>query len=133
MTILNELLDRLSSSKEEYERLYESDNLYIVWAKKENDTMIDNFIKSIDNEYFHWTNNLKGKSARTAQLENTDNCNEILQGHIYSVTNSQMSLFEKVALMPSMKYGCRFDKYNINDLKEKEKQEILETLKQDDK
>ena len=51
--------------------------------------------------------------------------------YIYSVTTAQMDLFEKIALMPSMKYSYRFEKYDVNDLKEKEKQEMLETLKQE--
>ena len=51
---------------------------------------------------------------------------------MFSVTVKQMDLFEKVALMPSMKYGYRFDKFDINDLKDKEKQEMLDALSRAD-
>ena len=75
----------------------------------------------------HWWVRQKSKS----KLQN-DTTEGPVQGHIFSVSKNQMDLFEKVSLMPSMKYGYRFEKYDINDLKEKEKQEMLEVLKQED-
>jgi hypothetical protein len=130
MTYLNELFDRLSSTSEEYDKLYESDNLYIAWAKKRDDEKLDGFVNDIDSAYYNWSVKLIGEAKSKAKIKNglTDN---YLQGHIFSVNKNQVDMFEKVALMPSMKHSYRFEKYDVNALKEKEKEEILKTLNQD--
>ena len=130
MTFLNEIFTNRSSTTEEYDRLYNSDNLYIAWTKSKEDVTLDKFINSIDAEYYDWCLPLVGETKSKSKLKN-DTTEGSLQGYIYSVTTAQMDLFEKIALMPSMKYSYRFEKYDVNDLKEKEKQEMLETLKQE--
>jgi hypothetical protein len=105
--------------------------LYIAWAKKKDDDKLEDFVRAIDEEYYQWTKPLVGKTKSTAKLKN-DGIDELLQGHVFSVKVKQMDLFEKVALMPSMKYGYRFDKFDINDLKDKEKQEMLDALSRAD-
>jgi hypothetical protein len=125
---LNEQFERITSNKEEHTRLYESDNLYIVWVVKKDDPKLEGFINSIDKEYYNWRSTLKGNTKRESKLANDKNKLAEVKGYIYSVTRDQMDLFEKIALMPSMKYGYRFEKYDVNDIKAKEKQEILEAL-----
>ena len=128
---LDEQFERMTSNKEEHTRLYESDNLYIVWAIKKDDPKLEGFINSIDKEYYNWRSTLNGTSKRDSKLANTANESAEVKGHIYSVTADQMDLFEKVALMPSMKYGYRFEKYDVNGIKAKEQQEIMEVLKEE--
>ena len=127
---LNEQFERLTSNKEEYDRLYDSDNLYIVWAVEKNDSNLEKFVNAIDSEYYNWRSTLNGKTRREAKLFNNDNKLLEIKGYVYSVTEEQVYMFEKVALMPSMKYSYRFEKYDINDIKAKEQQEILEVLKE---
>ena len=131
MATLHEIFDRRTSTPEEYDRLYDSDNLYIVWSKKRDDGKLGDFVKAIDAEYYLWDHALTGEVKGKSKLKN-DSDNSPVQGHIFSVTTKQMDLFEKVALMPSMKYGYRFDKYDVNDLKAKEKQEMIDKLSQQD-
>jgi hypothetical protein len=131
MPTLHEIFERRTSSQEEYDRLYNSDNLYIAWAKKKDDAKLDEFVNAIAAEYYSWAQALVGNSKSASKLKN-DESDTLLQGHVFSVTTKQMDLFEKVALMPSMKYGYRFDKYDINDLKEKEKQAMLDALSKAD-
>jgi hypothetical protein len=131
MPTLHEIFERRTSTQEEYDSLYNSDNLYIAWAKKKDDAKLDDFVGAIDAEYYTWTQTLVGDTKNTSKLKNNE-VDGLLQGHIFSVTKEQMDLFEKVALMPSMKYGYRFDKYDINDLKDKEKQAMLDALKRED-
>ncbi len=131
MPTLHEIFERRTSTQEEYDSLYNSDNLYIAWVKKKDDAKLGDFVGAIDAEYYLWTKTLVGDTKNTSKLKN-DEVDGVLQGHIFSVTQKQMDLFEKVALMPSMKYGYRFDKFDINDLKEKEKQAMLDALKQED-
>jgi hypothetical protein len=131
MPTLHEIFERRTSTQEEYDSLYNSDNLYIAWVKKKDDAKLGDFVGAIDAEYYLWTKTLVGDTKNTSKLKN-DEVDGALQGHIFSVTQKQMNLFEKVALMPSMKYGYRFDKFDINDLKEKEKQAMLDALKQED-
>ena len=125
---LTEQFEHITSNKEEHARLYESDNLYIVWAVKKDDPKLEGFVNAIDKEYYNWHSTLNGKTRRDSKLANTTNESREVSGHIYSVTADQMDLFEKVALMPSMKYGYRFEKYDVNGIKTKEQQEIMETL-----
>lgn len=127
---LNEQFERLTSNKEEYDRLYDSDNLYIVWAVEKNDSKLEKFVNAIDSEYYNWRSTLNGETRREAKLFNNDNKLLEIKGYVYSVTEEQVYMFEKVALMPSMKYSYRFEKYDINDIKAKEQQEILEVLKE---
>jgi hypothetical protein len=128
---LNEQFEHLTSTKEEHTRLYESDNLYIVWVVKKDDPKLEGFINSIDKEYYNWRSTLNGTSRRNSKLSNAENESSEVRGHIYSVTADQVDLFEKVALMPSMKYGYRFEKYDVNSIKNKEQQEIMEALKEE--
>jgi hypothetical protein len=127
---LNEQFERITSNKEEHTRLYESDNLYIVWVIKKDDPKLEGFVNAIDKEYYNWHSTLNGTTKRDSKLANEQNKLVEVKGHIYSVTNEQMDLFEKIALMPSMKYGYRFEKYDVNSIKTKEQQEIMETLKE---
>jgi hypothetical protein len=131
MPFLNEMFTQQSSTTEEYDRLYESDNLYVAWAKSREDEKVTAFANAIDPECYTWQQKLVGEAKSKSKLQN-DTTEGPVQGHIFSVSKEQTDLFEKVALMPSMKYGYRFEKYDINDLKEKEKQEMLEVLKQED-
>lgn len=131
MPTLHEIFERRTSTQEEYDRLYNSDNLYIAWAKKKDDAQLSDFANAIDAEYYLWTTTLTGASKSTSKLKN-DSVDGSIQGHIFSVTTKQMDLFEKVALMPSMKYGYRFDKHDINDLKTKEKQAMIDALSRPD-
>jgi len=128
---LSEQFELLTSNTSEHDRLYESDNLYIVWSHKKQDPKLDSFINSIDKEYYNWRSELKGTSKRTTKLANTENETAELQGYVYSVTTEQMDMFEKVALMPSMKYSYRFEKYDVNNIKAKEQQEIIEVLSEE--
>jgi hypothetical protein len=132
MPTLHEIFERRTSTPEEYDSLYNSDNLYIVWTKKKDDEKISDFVNAIDEEYYSWSGSLVGDSKNSSKLKNAELVYGLLQGHIFSVTAKQMDLFEKVALMPSMKYGYRFDKYDINDLKEKEKQAMIDALSRAD-
>ena len=131
MNTLNEQFEHMTSNKVEHARLYESDNLYIVWVVKKDDPKLEGFINSIDKEYYNWRSTFKGTSKRNLKLSNTENESLEVCGYIYSVTTDQMDLFEKVALMPSMKYGYRFEKYDVNSIKDKEQQEIMEALKEE--
>ena len=131
MPFLNEMFTQRSSTPEEYDRLYESDNLYVAWASSREDKKITVFADAIDPESYTWRQSLVGEAKSKSKLQN-DTTDGPVQGHIFSVSKEQMDLFEKVALMPSMKYGYRFEKYDINDLKEKEKQEMVDILKQED-
>jgi len=131
MPTLHEIFERRTSTQEEYDSLYNSDNLYIAWAKKKDDSQLSDFVNAIDSEYYLWTTTLTGNSKSTSKLKN-DSVDGSIQGHIFSVTAKQMDLFEKVALMPSMKYGYRFDKHDINDLKAKEKQAMIDALSRPD-
>jgi len=128
---LAEQFERITSNKEEHARLYESDNLYIVWAIKKDDPKLEGFVNAIDEEYYNWHSTLNGTGKRDSKLANTTNKSAEVKGHIYSVTTDQMDMFEKVALMPSMKYGYRFEKYDVNGIKAKEQQEIMEALKEE--
>jgi len=131
MPTLHEIFERRTSTQAEYDSLYNSDNLYIAWAKKKDDAQLIDFVNAIDVEYYLWTTTLTGNSRSTSKLKN-DEVDGLLQGHIFSVSAKQMDLFEKVALMPSMKYGYRFDKHDINDLKAKEKQAMIDALSRAD-
>jgi len=128
---LSEQFELLTSDTEEHDRLYESDNLYIVWSHKKEDPKLDGFVTAIDKEHYNWRSELKGPSKRTTKLANSENEGAELQGYVYSVTNDQLDMFEKVALMPSIKYSYRFEKYDVNSIKTKEQQEIIEKLSEE--
>ena len=125
--ILAEFCEKLTNSKEEADMLYDSDNLYIVWAKSLDDKKLEDFVNSIDEEYYRWRKDFRGEKKSTAKLDSEGT----LQGYVYNVDKADVDMFEKAALMPSMKYSYRFSTYNFNDLKEKEKQEIIDALSEE--
>jgi len=129
--ILTEQFERITSNETEHTLLYESDNLYIVWVAKKDDPKLKGFVDSIDEEYYAWRSTLHGASKRGSKLANAETESEEVRGYIYGVTTDQMDMFEKIALMPSMRYGYRFEKLDINQMKEQEQQEIIDRLSEE--
>ena len=122
--ILAEFCEKLTNSKEEANKLYDNDNLYFVYAKSLEDKKLEDFVNSIDKEYYRWRKEFRGDKKNTAKLDGTG----LLQGYVFNIDAADVDMFEKNTLIPSMKYGYRFTTYNFNELKEKEKQEIIDTL-----
>jgi hypothetical protein len=128
--ILHERITKLTTSKREYNRLYGADNLYIAWGVGTDDPKVTEFAQAIDVEYYTTRDRLVGKNNSTAKIENKKVTGP-LQGYVYTVTNQQADMFEKIALMPSMRYSRRFEKYDLNTIKLKEQEEIIEKLKEE--
>ena len=62
MPFLNEMFTQRSSTTEEYDRLYESDNLYVAWAKSREDEKVTTFANAIDPECYTWHQPLVGEA-----------------------------------------------------------------------
>lgn len=128
--ILHERITNLTTGKREYNRLYGADNLYIAWGVGSDDVKVTEFVQAIDSEYYTTCDRLVGKHRGVAKIENKKVTGE-LQGYVYTVTDQQADMFEKVALMPSMRYSRRFEKYDLNTIKQQEQEEIIEKLKEE--
>jgi len=125
--ILTEFCEQITNSKEEADTLYDTDNLFFVYAKVLDDKKLEDFVNAIDEEYYRWRKEFRGNKKSTAKLDGEGT----LQGYVYSIDSADIDMFEKAALMPSMKYSYRFNTYNFNELKEKEKQEIIDVLSEE--
>lgn len=128
--ILHERIKSLTTGKREYNRLYNADNLYVVWGARPDDDNVTEFVKAIDSEYYKSCDKLVGKHRGDAKIENKKVTGPT-QGYVFAVTNKQADTFEMAALMPSMKYSSRFTKYDLNKIKQEEQQEIIEKLKEE--
>jgi hypothetical protein len=128
--ILHERITHLTTGKREYNRLYKADNLYIAWGVSADDDKVTDFVNAIDPEYYASRDKLVGKHRGVAKIENSKVTGP-LQGYIYTVSNKQADMFEKVALMPSMRFSRRFEKYDLNKIKQEEQQEIIEKLSEE--
>lgn len=128
--ILQERIEQLTTGKREFNRLYKSDNLYIAWGIAAEDEKVIEFSRAIEAEYYTSCDRLVGKNRSTARIENSKVTGP-LQGYVYTVSDKQTDMFEKVALMPSMKYSRRFEKYNLNQIKQQEQEEIIEKLSEE--
>ena len=113
MAFLTELCNKLTSDKDKFDILYDSENLFVAWGNKGDDLNLLKFVGSIDREHYDWCGKLRGKNKYTAKMANEDNDHDYCQGYIYNVKNEQLAEFEKAALMPAMKYGYRLEKYEI--------------------
>jgi len=127
---LHERITNLTSGKREYNRLYNADNLYIAWGASADDDNVTEFARAIEAEYYTSCNKLVGKHRGVAKIENKK-VSGPLQGYVYTVSNKQADLFEKIALMPSMRYSRRFEKYDLNTIKQQEQEQIIEKLKEE--
>ena len=125
--ILQERIEKLTSGKREFNRLYKTDNLYIAWGITDNDEKTASFAQAIEAEYYTSCDQLVGKHKGVAKIANKKVVGPV-QGYIYTVSNKQMDMFEKVALMPSMKYSRRFEHYDLNKIKQDEQQQIIDKL-----
>jgi len=125
--ILHERITNLTSGKREYNRLYKADNLYIAWGVTPNDEKVTAFAQSIEPEYYTSWHCLVGKHRGVAKIANNKVTGDI-QGYVFAVTTKQADMFEKAALMPSMKYSRRFEHYDLNKIKQQEQQEIIDKL-----
>ena len=128
--ILHDRIEKLTSGKREFNRLYKADNLYVAWGVIPDDEKVIKFAESIEAEYYTNCDRLVGKHKGVAKVENKK-VTGTLQGYIFSVSHKQEDMFEKAALMPSMKYSRRFEKYDLNKIKQQEQQEIIEKLKEE--
>lgn len=128
--ILHERIANLTSGKREYNRLYNADNLYIAWAVGADDNNVTKFAQAIDAEYYKSRDTLVGKHRGVSKIENKKVTGE-LQGYIYTVSTKQQDMFEKAALMPSMKYSRRFEHYDLNKIKHQEQEEIINKLSEE--
>jgi hypothetical protein len=128
--ILHERIAHLTTGKREYNRLYKADNLYIAWGISPDDDKVTEFANAIDSEYYASRDKLVGKHRSVAKIENSKVTGS-LQGYVYTVTDKQADMFEKVALMPSMRYSRRFEKYDLNKIKQQEQQEIIDKLSEE--
>jgi hypothetical protein len=127
---LHDRITNLTSGKREYNRLYNADNLYIAWGASADDDNVTEFARAIEAEYYTSCNKLVGKHRGVAKIENKK-VSGPLQGYVYTVSNKQADLFEKIALMPSMRYSRRFEKYDLNTIKQQEQEQIIEKLKEE--
>lgn len=128
--ILTEFCEMLTNTKEEADQLYEADNLYIVWAQSTTSyTNLTKFVNELDEEYYEWKKELRGKNRKTAKLEDPS---ETLQGYAFNVTKDNADFFEMSALGPSMKYSYRFQTHNFNEVKKQEQEQIIDTLSKDE-
>jgi hypothetical protein len=125
--ILQERIQKLTSGKREFNRLYNADNLYIAWGIGPSDEKVIKFAEAIEEEYYTSCNKLIGIHKGDAKIANKKVAGALL-GYIYTVTNKQQDMFEKAALMPSMKYSRRFEHYDLNKIKQQEQQEIIDKL-----
>jgi len=125
--ILHERIESITSSKREYNRLFRADNLYFAWAMTAEDKNLINFAEAIGAEYYTTCDRLVGKHRGDVKLENKKHTGS-LQGYVFAVTTKQADMFEKAALMPSMKYSRRFEHYDLNKIKQQEQQEIIDKL-----
>ena len=128
--ILHERISNLTTGKREYNRLYKADNLYIAWGVGADDGKVTEFAQAIDAEYYNSCDRLVGRHRGASKIENKKVTGP-LQGYIYTVSNKQVDMFEKVALMPSMRFSRRFEKYDLNKIKQEEQQEIIEKLSEE--
>jgi hypothetical protein len=129
--ILHERIEKITTGKREYNRLYKADNLYIAWGITADDVKVKQFAESIEAEYYTSCDRLVGKHKGDAKIENKKNIGEPCQGYIFNVSRKQEDMFEKAALMPSMKYSRRFEKYDLNKIKQQEQQEIIDKLSEE--
>jgi|APCry1669192269_1035402.scaffolds.fasta_scaffold04938_5 hypothetical protein len=125
--ILQERIEKLTDNKNDYDRLYDADYLYFVYNKDEK--TLEKFVQDIDDEYYVSRDAIRG-DRKSYGIEDDGNKDRELVGYVYNVNQEQMDTFEKVSLMPSMKYSYRFEKYDLNKTKQQEQQEILERLQQ---
>lgn len=130
---LHERIEHLTSSTEEYDQLYNAEVLYIAWANKMDDNALLQFDEAIDQEYYSWRNKLRGDRRSKAKIANAENNSQGCQGFVYAVDINATDKFEMAALMPSMKYSYRLEKYDLNKIKEAEKQEIIDKLTEENK
>jgi hypothetical protein len=127
--ILTEFCEKLTNTKEEADSLYDSDNLYIVWTQTINCEKLNKFVSAIDKEYYRWCKEIRGDKRSEAKIDNTEGT---LQGYAFNVDAAESDNFEQAALIPSMKYSYRFNTYNFNEIKEKEQQEIINALSEEE-
>lgn len=128
--ILHERITKLTTGKREYNRLYGADNLYIAWSVGPTDEKVVKFAEEIPAEYYKSRDELVGTRKSDAKVANKKITGALL-GYIYTVTDKQQDMFEKAALMPSMKYSRRFEHYDLNKIKQQEQEEIIEKLKEE--
>jgi len=66
---LQERIEKLTSGKREFNRLYNADNLYIAWGIASEDEKVIEFSRAIEAEYYTSCIRLVGKHKGAAKIE----------------------------------------------------------------
>ena len=109
------ILEELTSSKEEYDLLYNTDHIFILKGKTPDDNDIFDAVALID--HYEWSSKLRGDHEGPYKIANAKNNQQWFHGYIYGVTSDNLINFEKSALIVTLGTGYTFEKLDIYQTK----------------
>lgn len=119
-------LQDITSNKEEYDTLYNTDHLFILKGKGLDDNALIDVVHSL--EHTDWYHKLRGTYDGPATMQNNHNNREWMHGYVIAVTQDNLTAFEQSALLVGMKYGYTFEKLDIFQNKKELKENHFNSL-----
>ena len=121
---IKEKIEKFISSKEEFDWLYNTDNIYIVKGNCPD----DNGIFEIEVDHWEWSTKLRGPFDGPVKIVNTNNNKEWVHGYAWGVAEENVHNFEKLAVLSSLSTGYSFEKISVSLEKEQEKNAMFNDL-----
>ena len=109
------ILEDLTSSKEEYDLLDNTDHIFILKGKDLDDN--DIFEASSMIEHFDWSSKLRGEFEGPFKLANLKNNQKWFYGYIFGVKDEDLLNFERTALLVTLSTGYTFEKLDLYNTK----------------
>ena len=108
-------LEDLTSSKEEYDLLDNTDHIFILKGKTPDDNNIFEALNIV--EHSDWCCKLRGDFNGPFKLANNENNQNYCHGYIFGVTNDNLLNFEKSAMLTTIMTGYYFSKLDLYNTK----------------
>ena len=120
------VLEDLTSNKEEYDLLYETDHIFILKGIAPDDNKIFEASSLVD--HYQWAFKLRGPDSGPYKVANLKNNHDFFHGYIYGVASNNLTKFEKNALMISLSTGYTFQKLDLYQTKKEMKETLFNSL-----
>jgi hypothetical protein len=115
----------LTSTKEEYDQLCNTDHIFVVYGRDLDDNEIFNAVGNLD--HFEWASKLRGDPDQP-KIANTQNNHKWFHGYIYGVSHKSLSKFERNALIAGLSTGYTFEKLDLFQSKKESKDNHFDLL-----
>jgi hypothetical protein len=121
-------IEDITSTKEEYDRLYNMDHIFVIRSKKPDDNDLTKALSIFERDNFDWTSTLRGPYKGQPKITNELNYQDYAHGYVFEVSDDKLINFERKAFMLIMTTDFIVEKLDIVRSKKEASDEMFYSL-----